>query len=35
MSQVADRLVNKDTEELFANMGKTWEYLVADPQLRW
>ncbi|KIM23668.1 hypothetical protein M408DRAFT_252891, partial [Serendipita vermifera MAFF 305830] len=35
ISQVADRLVGKDTEELFKNMGKTWEYLVADPQLRW
>ncbi|EPS92969.1 hypothetical protein FOMPIDRAFT_1026668 [Fomitopsis schrenkii] len=25
----------KDVEELFANMGKTWDYLCADPQLRW
>ncbi|KAG8784155.1 hypothetical protein FRC20_001933 [Serendipita sp. 405] len=35
ISQVADRLVGKETESLFENMGKTWEYLVADPQLRW
>lgn len=33
--QLAQRLVGKDIEELFANMGKTWEYLNADPQLRW
>ena len=32
---VASRLLNRDIEELFANMGKTWDYLVADPQLRW
>ncbi|KDQ58507.1 hypothetical protein JAAARDRAFT_176481 [Jaapia argillacea MUCL 33604] len=35
IKQVADRLIGKGTEELFADMGKTWEYLVADPQLRW
>ncbi|KAL0570053.1 hypothetical protein V5O48_011908 [Marasmius crinis-equi] len=33
--KVSDRLVGKDTEELFADMGKTWDYLMADPQLRW
>jgi len=33
--QVANRLVGKNTEELFADMGKAWELLVADPQLRW
>lgn len=33
--QLAQRLVDKDIEELFADMGKTWEYLNADPQLRW
>lgn len=33
--ELARRLVGKDVEELFANMGKTWEYLCADPQLRW
>ncbi|TFK46785.1 enolase C-terminal domain-like protein [Heliocybe sulcata] len=33
--QVASRLVGKNTEELFADMGKAWELLVADPQLRW
>ncbi|TFK63971.1 mandelate racemase/muconate lactonizing enzyme [Pluteus cervinus] len=33
--QVADRLVGKDTEELFHDMGKTWDFMMADPQLRW
>jgi len=32
---VASRLVGKDTEELFGDMGKTWDWLLADPQLRW
>jgi hypothetical protein len=27
--------VNEEIEPLFADMGKTWDYLVADPQLRW
>lgn len=35
IQQVAERLLNKDTEELFSDMGKTWEYLLSDPQLRW
>ncbi|GJE99566.1 L-galactonate dehydratase [Phanerochaete sordida] len=35
IKEVAQRLVGKDTEELFANMGKTWDYLCSDPQLRW
>jgi L-fuconate dehydratase len=34
-AEVAQRLVGKDIEELFSDMGKTWDYLVADPQLRW
>ncbi|KAK7466101.1 hypothetical protein VKT23_004826 [Stygiomarasmius scandens] len=33
--EVANRLVGKDTEELFSNMGKTWDYMMSDPQLRW
>ncbi|KAF7325805.1 MR-MLE domain-containing protein [Mycena kentingensis (nom. inval.)] len=33
--EVALRLVGKDTEELFKDMGKTWDYMMADPQLRW
>ncbi|CAL1699747.1 unnamed protein product [Somion occarium] len=33
--ELAKRLVGKDVEELFANMGKTWDYLNADSQLRW
>ncbi|TRM62325.1 enolase C-terminal domain-like protein [Schizophyllum amplum] len=32
---VCNRLVGKDTEDLFANMGKTWDYMMSDPQLRW
>jgi hypothetical protein len=32
---VADRLVNKGVESLFADMGKAWDHLVGDPQLRW
>ena len=35
IKEVANRLVGKEVESLFANMGKTWEYLVADSQLRW
>jgi len=35
IKEVANRLVGKETEELFANMGKTWDYMMADPQLRW
>ncbi|VDB85342.1 unnamed protein product [Peniophora sp. CBMAI 1063] len=35
IKEVAGRLVGKEIEPLFANMGKAWEYLVADPQLRW
>ncbi|KAH8993845.1 enolase C-terminal domain-like protein [Lactarius hatsudake] len=32
---VAGRVVNKEIELLFADMGKTWDHLVADSQLRW
>jgi L-fuconate dehydratase len=28
-------LVGKDTEELFADMGATWDYLMSDARLRW
>jgi len=35
IKEVAARLRGKNVEELFANMGKTWDYLCADPQLRW
>ncbi|THG97083.1 hypothetical protein EW145_g7674, partial [Phellinidium pouzarii] len=35
IKEVARRLVGKEVESLFANMGKTWDYLLADPQLRW
>lgn len=33
--EVASRLLGKNIENLFSNMGKTWDYLLADPQLRW
>ncbi|GJJ11514.1 hypothetical protein Clacol_005747 [Clathrus columnatus] len=33
--EVANRLVGKEIESLFENMGKAWDYLLADPQLRW
>ena len=35
IKEVANRLVGKDAESLFADMGKTWDYMTADPQLRW
>ncbi|KAJ3516401.1 hypothetical protein NLJ89_g1141 [Agrocybe chaxingu] len=35
IKEVANRLVGKDTEVLFADMGKTWDFMMADPQLRW
>ncbi|KAG9044529.1 hypothetical protein FS837_007984 [Tulasnella sp. UAMH 9824] len=35
IKEVAKRLVGKKLEDLFANMGKTWDYMLADPQLRW
>ncbi|KAI0031677.1 enolase C-terminal domain-like protein [Vararia minispora EC-137] len=35
IKEVASRLVGMEIEPLFANMGKAWEHLVADPQLRW
>ncbi|KAG9025067.1 hypothetical protein FRB95_010596 [Tulasnella sp. JGI-2019a] len=33
--EVAGRLVGKKVEDLFANMGKTWDFMMSDPQLRW
>ncbi|KAF8521830.1 mandelate racemase/muconate lactonizing enzyme [Gautieria morchelliformis] len=35
IQEVAKRVVGKDLEVLFSNMGKTWDDLVGDPQLRW
>ena len=35
IQEVAKRVVGKDLEILFSNMGRTWEGLVGDPQLRW
>lgn len=32
---MADRIVGKNLEEMFQDMGKLWNYLLADPQLRW
>lgn len=35
VEKVAERLVGKKTAELFGDMGAAWNYLLADPQLRW
>ncbi|EIW78688.1 enolase C-terminal domain-like protein [Coniophora puteana RWD-64-598 SS2] len=35
IEELSTRLLNKDPEEFFANMGKAWDYMCADPQLRW
>ncbi|GHJ90170.1 hypothetical protein NliqN6_6572 [Naganishia liquefaciens] len=35
MEQVAQRVVGKSVEEFFASMGKTYDFLVSDPQQRW
>lgn len=35
IKEVANRLIGKDTETLFADMGKTWDFMMSDPQLRW
>ncbi|KAG8999272.1 hypothetical protein FRB94_006257 [Tulasnella sp. JGI-2019a] len=35
IKQVAERLLGKETEALFRNMGKTLDFLMGDPQLRW
>lgn len=35
IDRVAQKLVGKDTESLFADMGATWSYLMSDSQLRW
>jgi len=35
VKEVANRLVGKEIEPLFENMGAAWDYLVADSQLRW
>jgi L-fuconate dehydratase len=35
VERVAARLVGLDVETLFSDMGKAWDHLVADAQLRW
>ncbi|KAK2464512.1 hypothetical protein APHAL10511_003491 [Amanita phalloides] len=35
IGQVAQRLVGKDPETLFSDMGRTWDEVMADSQLRW
>lgn len=35
IKELSNRLIGKDVEEVFANMGTTWDYLSADSQLRW
>ncbi|PWN47886.1 enolase C-terminal domain-like protein [Violaceomyces palustris] len=34
-SLVEGLLLGREVESLFSNMGKAWELLVSDPQLRW
>ncbi|KAJ8586386.1 hypothetical protein M405DRAFT_843900, partial [Rhizopogon salebrosus TDB-379] len=33
--EVAGRLVGLEPESLFGNMGKTWDWMCSDSQLRW
>lgn len=35
ISQLASKLIDKDIESLFENMGQTWDWLNSDPQMRW
>lgn len=35
ISQIASKLIDKNIESLFANMGETWDWLNSDPQMRW
>ena len=35
INALADRVKGKKLEDLVADFGKTWRYLVADSQLRW
>jgi L-galactonate dehydratase len=35
ISLLADRIKGKKLEDLVADWGKTWRYLVSDSQLRW
>ncbi|KIJ61633.1 hypothetical protein HYDPIDRAFT_176981 [Hydnomerulius pinastri MD-312] len=35
IAALAQRLIGHDPEEFFANMGKAWDWMSSDPQLRW
>ncbi|KAF9443541.1 enolase N-terminal domain-like protein [Macrolepiota fuliginosa MF-IS2] len=35
IGQLTSRFLAKDLEELFVDMGETWEYLNTGPQMRW
>lgn len=35
IEELSKKLIGKDLETLFSNMGKTWDFLLSDPQLRW
>ncbi|KAG6336382.1 hypothetical protein ID866_2702 [Astraeus odoratus] len=35
IATLANRLIGMDPEDLFKNMGKTYDYISADSQLRW
>ncbi|KAH0826635.1 hypothetical protein J3R83DRAFT_5002 [Lanmaoa asiatica] len=32
---LSQRLIGRDPEEFFANMGQAWDWMSGDPQLRW
>lgn len=35
ITALASRLIGYDPEEFFKNMGKAYDYVSADSQLRW
>lgn len=35
ITEVANRIMGMNVEEIFGDIGKFWDYLVSDPQLRW
>ena len=35
IEELAKKLIGKEIESIFENMGKTWDFLLSDPQLRW
>ena len=35
IKEIARRLVGREIESLFADMGAAWDFLLVDPQLPW